>query len=167
MEPLESTSIHLVQSAIGRFLSVLPAGRPDPGIADWFNAQAEFEWSRVRDFLVLHYHANDRQGEALWDYCRSMDLPETLAAKIEAWRACGFIHREHEELFTEVAWFQVFAGQDVATRSWSPLADAMPEDALRRFLSDIEAASADAVRPMPRHFEAVQRIAQTRQGVAA
>ena len=131
------------------------------------NAQAAFEWSRVRDFLVLHYHANDRRGEALWDYCRSMDLPDTLTAKIEAWRACGFIHREHEELFTEVAWFQIFAGQDVATRGWSPLADVMPANALARFLSDIETASADAVRPMPRHFEAVQRIAQTRQGAAA
>ena len=74
MEPLESTSIHLIQSAISRFLSVLPAGRPDPAIVDWFNDQADFEWTRIRDFLVLHYTANEREGEPFWDAVRPQCL---------------------------------------------------------------------------------------------
>ena len=77
MEPLESTSIHLIQSAISRFLAVLPKGSPDPAMVDWFNAQADFEWTRVRDFIVLHYHATQRD-EPMWVACREMALPESL-----------------------------------------------------------------------------------------
>jgi tryptophan 7-halogenase len=156
MEPLESTSIHLVQSAISRFLAMLPAGRPEPAMIDQFNAQADFEWSRIRDFLVLHYWANDRQGEPFWDAVRAMELPGTLTAKVEQWRAGGFIHREHEELFTEVAWFQVFAGQEVEARGYNPLADALPEPDLRALLDGTEAALVEEVRQMPRHLDFLQ-----------
>ena len=156
MEPLESTSIHLIQSAISRFLAVLPAGRPDPAQVEYFNAQAQFEWERIRDFLILHYWANERHGEPFWDQVRSMTLPDTLSTKIEQWRASGFIHREHEELFTEVGWFQVFAGQGVDTRGYNPLANAMPQDDLRALLDGTEAELVEHVRRMPRHLDFVQ-----------
>lgn len=168
LEPLESTSIHLTQSAISRFLAVLPTGkRADPGIVDWFNAQADFEWSRVRDFIILHYWANDRRGEALWDGVRTMALPDTLSAKIAQWQAAGFIHREHEELFTEVGWFQVFAGQEVAARGWNPLADAPSEAELRALLDGTEAALVEQVRPLPRHLDVIAALAAAPKGVAA
>ena len=111
MEPMESTSIHMIQSAISRFMAVLPNGRAEQATIDWFNDQATFEWERIRDFLVLHYTANEREGEPFWDHVRTMELPPALTAKLEQWKANGFIHREHEELFTEVGWFQVLAGQ--------------------------------------------------------
>lgn len=167
LEPLESTSIHLAQSAISRFLAVLPKGRPDPAMVAWFNAQAAFEWSRVRDFIILHYWANDRRGEPLWDHVRAMDLPETLRAKIDQWQSAGFIHREHEELFTEVGWFQVLAGQEVEARGYNPIADAMPEADLRAFLEATEAALVEQVRPLPRHLDVIQRIVGQAQGAAA
>jgi tryptophan 7-halogenase len=167
LEPLESTSIHLGQSAISRFLAVLPAGRPDPATVAWFNAQAEFEWSRVRDFIILHYWANARRGEPFWDERRGMALPETLQAKIAQWQASGFIHREHEELFTEVGWFQVFAGQEVAAHGYNPMADALPVAELRALLDGAEAAAVEQVRPLPRHIDVLQRLAGATRGAAA
>ena len=167
LEPLESTSIHLAQSAISRFLSVLPAGRPHPAIVDWFNAQAEFEWSRVRDFIILHYWANSRHGEPFWDERRAMELPETLRAKIDQWQAAGLIHREHEELFTEVGWFQVFAGQEVAAHGYNPMAGALTEPELRALLDDTEAALVEQVRRLPRHIDALTALVGQTQGAAA
>ena len=167
LEPLESTSIHLAQSAISRFLAVLPRGTPEPATVDWFNAQADFEWSRVRDFIILHYWANDRRGEPFWDERRAMELPGTLRAKIGQWQASGFIHREHEELFTEVAWFQVFAGQGVETRGYNPLADALPEADLRALLDGTEATLVDQVRELPRHLDVLARLVGQTQGAAA
>ncbi len=168
LEPLESTSIHLTQSAISRFLAVLPATtRPDPAIVDWFNAQAAFEWSRVRDFIILHYWANGRHGEPFWDERRAMALPDTLSAKLDQWRATGFIHREHEELFTEMGWFQVLAGQGVEARGYNPIADALPEEDLRTLLDSTEAALVEQVRPLPRHLDVLQRLVGQQQGAAA
>ncbi|WP_375289187.1 tryptophan halogenase family protein [Qipengyuania sp.] len=166
LEPLESTSIHLTQSAINRFLSVLPEGRPDHAIVDWFNAQADFEWSRVRDFIILHYWANERQGETFWDGMRALDLPATLTEKIAAWKAGAFIHREHEELFTEVGWFQVLVGQHVQPHGYNPIADAIPEHDLRRLLDETEAAISDSVPQMPVHADVLRTII-TRAGIVS
>jgi tryptophan 7-halogenase len=151
MEPLESTSIHLIQSSIARFLQMLPAGASDPAMVDEFNRQAAFEWTRIRDFLILHYWANGRHGEPFWDQCRAMDLPDTLAAKIAQFRAGGYIHREHEELFTEAGWLQVLVGQGVLPKGWNPLADVVPETRLVEMLDAIEAKVARTVAEMPHH----------------
>jgi len=156
MEPLESTSIHLIQSAISRFLALLPAGRPSEAAISHFNAQADFEWTRIRDFLILHYTANERHGEPFWDAVRTMPLPATLTDKIALWRETGFIHREHEELFTEVAWFQVFAGQGVEAERHNPIADTLDEAHLRELLHGTEAALVEQVRAMPRHIDFLQ-----------
>ncbi len=158
MEPLESTSIHLVQSALARLLQLLPSGHADPALIDHFNAQADFEWSRIRDFLILHYWANAREGEPFWDAMRAIELPDTLAAKIAQWRAGGHIHREHEELFTEVAWFQVLAGQNVETTGYNPLADALPENELVGLLAKTEEEMVRAVNAMPLHAEVLGRL---------
>ncbi|MEO1968777.1 MAG: tryptophan halogenase family protein [Sphingomonadaceae bacterium] len=164
MEPLESTSIHLIQSAISRFLSVLPADRSDPVIIDWFNAQADFEWTRIRDFLILHYWANKREGEPFWDAMRAIKLPDTLQDKVDAWRAAGFIHREHEELFTEVAWLQVLAGQGVAAQSYNPMADTIVDTDLTALLDGTEQALVEEVRQMPRHLDVVQTLVAEASG---
>lgn len=153
MEPLESTSIHLIQSAVSRLLSVIPGKTIAPAIIDEFNRRADFEVERIRDFLVLHYHANARIGLPLWDQCRTMTLPDTLAAKIEMFRASGYIFREHEELFTEVGWFQVMVGQGIIPESYNRIADALPEAVLRDMLEGLEIANVSAARQMPRHID--------------
>lgn len=151
MEPLESTSIHLVQSSIARLLQMMPGASVTPAIREEFNRQARFEWSRIRDFLILHYWANGREGDPFWDRCRTMDVPDTLAEKVALFRAGGHIHREHEELFTEPGWLQVLTGQGVEPEAYNPLADAMPAEELGQFLSRLAANQAELVEAMPDH----------------
>jgi tryptophan 7-halogenase len=158
MEPLESTSIHLIQSAISRFLAVLPGGPVDPAIVAEFNRQADFEVERIRDFLILHYKATERSDTPFWDRCRTMDVPDTLQAKIDQFRAAAYIHREHEELFTEVGWIQVMIGQGITPQGWNPLADAMPEAQLGEFMQAIERSCVEDVREMPQHIDFLSKF---------
>jgi tryptophan 7-halogenase len=153
MEPLESTSIHLIQSAISRLLSIMPGKVATPALAAEFNRRADFEVERIRDFLILHYHANARHGLPLWDDCRAMRIPDTLAAKIDLFRSTGYIYREHEELFTEVGWLQVMIGQGIIPSDYNRIADAVPEAQLREMLEGLEFANVSAARKMPRHFD--------------
>ncbi|EGD58228.1 tryptophan halogenase [Novosphingobium nitrogenifigens DSM 19370] len=122
MEPLESTSIHLVQSAIERVIRYLPNGPIRAADVAAYNAETVFEWERVRDFIILHYHANSRP-EPFWRTCATMAVPETLAAKLALFRANGRITRQNEELFAEVGWLQVLIGQGIMPEGWHPLAD--------------------------------------------
>ena len=133
MEPLESTSIHLIQSAIGRLIKLLPGRRQSEADRVEFNRQSDFEYERIRDFLILHYHANQRE-EPFWQACRAAPLPDTLAHKLELFRASARIFREHEELFTEIGWLQVLVGQDIVPNGHHPMADQIDESELREFM---------------------------------
>ena len=158
LEPLESTSIHLIQSGIARFLSMLPRRGATARLAAEFNRQARFEWESVRDFLILHYAANQRQGQPFWDRCRAMVLPDSLAARLDLFRATGYLHREHEELFTEPGWVQVLMGQGVMPGATHPNADAIDPAALARLLDEIERGIAANVAAMPTHAEFLRKI---------
>jgi tryptophan halogenase len=158
MEPLESTSIHLIQSTITRFLTALPDGPTDQAIIDGFNRRSEQEFERIRDFLILHYWANQRLGEPFWDRCRSLTLPESLAARIEEFRAACLIQPSLDELFTEVAWLQVMAGQGIEPRAWNPIADRYGAEELGQFLGKIEQDCIETVRPMPMHLDFLARF---------
>ena len=130
---------------------MLPGENPQPAMIDEFNRQAVFEWSRIRDFLILHYHANGRVGEPFWDACRAAELPETLERKIDQFRAAGFVHREHEELFTAAGWVQVMIGQGVLPENWHPIADTVPESDLAAMMAGLEQRHAQVVETMPDH----------------
>lgn len=152
MEPLESTSIHLIQSAISRLMKLLPGRTIAEADRTEFNRQSDFEYERIRDFIILHYKANERDGP-FWQACQNMEIPDTLAAKFELWRANGHITREHEELFTEVGWLQVFAGQGVMPQGHHPLADAIPAADLAEFMDTIDKLNAREVAQMPGHAD--------------
>ncbi len=137
MEPLESTSIHLVQAGISRLVKMLPSGTPDPAVAAEFNRQSDFEWERIRDFIILHFKATERRDTPYWRDRAEIDVPDTLAAKIDLFRAQGLIFREHEELFTESGWLQVLVGQAVEARRWHPLADSLEQAELAQFMAGI------------------------------
>jgi tryptophan 7-halogenase len=156
MEPLESTSIHLVQSAIERVLKFLPNGPIRDADVAAYNAQTIFEWERVRDFILLHYHVNQRP-EPFWQDCASMAVPDALADKIALFRANGRIHRFNEELFAELGWLQVMVGQGLMPAGYHPLADAPTEAELREFLSLIRQTVAKHVGAMPGHKAFLQR----------
>ncbi len=152
MEPLESTSIHLVQSGLGRLLNVLPGDVADVTAArDTFNRLSTIEWQRVRDFIVLHYVANERNGEPFWDHCRAIDLPDTLVEKLSLFREAGNFMREEDELFLDDSWGQVMLGQGVMPRGWSPLADNVPAQDVGPFLETLARANRVRAEALPEH----------------
>jgi tryptophan halogenase len=150
LEPLESTSIHLVQSAIERLLAFLPAGTPDPRAIAEYNRQTAWEMERIRDFLTLHYHANQRP-EPFWRACAAMALPENLAARIALFREAGRIFRDGNELFTEAGWVQVLIGQNILPDAWHPLADQLAPAELAGFLALIARLNRERAAAMPDH----------------
>jgi tryptophan halogenase len=152
LEPLESTSIHLVQSAAIRLVRLFPNAATDQATIDEFNSQSDVEWERIRDFIVLHYWANQRDG-AFWEYCRTMELPVTLQRKIDLWRSNGRIFREDDELFSEESWIQVFIGQGILPRSHDPLVGIKSDPQIEQFLGNIAATIGRCVDVMPSHEE--------------
>jgi tryptophan halogenase len=156
LEPLESTSIHLVQSAAIRLVRLIPDAATDEATIDEFNRQADFEWERIRDFIVLHYWANQREG-AFWKYCRTMELPDTLQRKIDLWRSNGRIFRENEELFSEASWIQVFIGQELMPRSHDPLVGIKSDAQIDQFLGNIASTIGRCVNVMPTHTDYISK----------
>jgi tryptophan halogenase len=155
MEPLESTSIHLVQSAVARLLNLLPGelGRI-ASARETFNRLSDSEWARVRDFITLHYFANGREGE-FWEMCRNMELPGTLAEKIALFREAGLVIREEEELFLDESWGQVMIGQGIMPASWSPLADNVPGEDIGPFLESLANSYRVRAESLPTHRQFV------------
>jgi tryptophan halogenase len=150
LEPLESTSIHLVQAAAIRLVRLFPDAASDQATIDEFNRQCDFEWERVRDFIVLHYWGNRRKG-AFWEYCRNMELPATLQRKIDLWRSNGRIFREDDELFSEESWIQVFLGHGIVPRSYDPLVTIKSDPQIEQFLGNIAATIQRCIDVMPEH----------------
>jgi tryptophan halogenase len=159
LEPLESTSIHLIQSAISRLLQLLPGRTVADADRREYNRQTDFEMERIRDFLILHYTLNDRP-EPFWQACRDMALPDTLARKLELFAANGRITREHEELFTEVGWLQVLIGQGAEPAGHHPIADTIDPDELAEYMRMIELLYAREADAMPSHADFVARHSQ-------
>ncbi len=151
LEPLESTSIHLVQAAIGKLLTLFPTKGFNAPDIDEFNAQMDFEYTRVRDFIILHYHLNQRTDSPFWTACREMDVPASLKHRMALWQSSGRIFREASELFTEVSWLQVLHGQNLRPQGYNPLADLYPEAEVESFLAGISGVIDKCVEVMPSH----------------
>ena len=166
MEPLESTSIHLVQSGIARFLGMFPDRHCDPLLVDTYNRQTRFEYERVRDFLILHYKATERDDTPFWRQCAAMDVPPELAQRISLFRRTGLIFREADELFTETGWLQVLLGQHIEPERYHPLADELEESKLQAFLADIRTLVNRTVARLPTHDQFVEHVNQSRSASA-
>ncbi|UVO51866.1 tryptophan 7-halogenase [Sphingomonas sp. SUN019] len=166
MEPLESTSIHMIQSAVQRILKLLPGRGVTQGQRDEYNRQADYEYDRIRDFLILHYIAN-RRDEPFWRSARAADIPDTLAHKIELWRGAGQIVREGDELFTEVGWLQVLVGQGIMASAHHPVADGPTAAQIAEYLDLIVKLNQREVAQMPTHEDFVARHCAAPQAVAA
>jgi tryptophan halogenase len=168
LEPLESTSIHLIQTAIARLLALFPARTFDDADIAEFNAQTDFEYEAVRDFIILHYYANTRQGSEFWRHSREMEVPERLAQKIALFAGSGRIKRYNLELFDDPAWLQVMWGQGIRPRRHHPLADILTDAELARFMALAHDHARGVIAPMPSHEAYVARTcAARRPGEAA
>ena len=161
MEPLESTSIHLIQSGLSRLLKMMPRKQVNPADVAEYNRQSDFEFERIRDFLVLHYKATERDDTPFWRHCAAMEIPDTLASKIELFRSRGHIFREHEELFTEVGWLQVLVGQGIVPQDCHPLADGVEPEDLASFMETLELLIAREVNQMPEYDDFLKHLEPT------
>ena len=157
MEPLESTSIYLIQSAIGRLILMFPGEEITPVIVERYNAQSTFEFERIRDFLILHYHATERDDSPFWNYCRTMDIPEPLKNAIELFRDGGRFFRNAEEMFAQVSWVQVMVGQRIMPQGWHPMINQMSETDLFSFVDHVKSVVAGCVDAMPMHQQFIDR----------
>jgi tryptophan halogenase len=157
LEPLESTSLFLIQSSLIRLIRLFPDKRFDQANIDEFNRQTDFEYERTRDFIILHYKATDREDTEFWRYCKNMDVPDTLQRKMDLFAANGRIFREDEELFGEESWIQVMIGQGVIPRSYDPMVDIKPLSDVREYVGNVEEVVRKCVAVMPSHAEFVAR----------
>ncbi|QYF92766.1 tryptophan 7-halogenase [Massilia sp. PAMC28688] len=149
LEPLESTSIHLIQTAISRIASFFPHGGFDPVDIAEYNRQTNVEYEFIRDFLILHYKVTRRDDSEFWRYCSNMAIPDSLQRKIDLFSSSGRIYREQDELFTEMSWLQVMIGQGVMPRAYHPFAQLRPEAEVHAYLNNVEQVIARCVHAMP------------------
>ena len=158
LEPLESTSIHLIQSGIAKLLTLFPDRAIDPALAARFNALMAADYDNIKDFLILHYHATYEKDEPLWQHCRHMALPDTLLAREENYRRSGRLMLDADELFREASWLAVLNGQGIGAQGYSPLADVLDPGANRAQLDGIAAVIARAAPTLPKHDAAITAI---------
>jgi tryptophan 7-halogenase len=156
-EPLESTSIYLIQVAIMHLVPLLPGKSIDPRLRDEFNQLMDLQYERIRDFLILHYKLNRREDAEIWRYCAAMEVPESLARKIELFRHSAIIERYKDGLFTPTSWLSVFIGQGLVPESYNPLADAIAEERLIPQLEEFRAEILERVEEMRRHDNFIDR----------
>ena len=126
LEPLESTSIHLVQSALKRLVAFFPTRDFDPLAIDEYNRLTRTEWEGIRDFIILHFCANERTDTEFWKYCSAMEVPETLQRVIDHFRSSGRFVSPPTNLFKKSSWFAVFMGQFIEPAAYHPLVDSRP-----------------------------------------
>ena len=160
LEPLESTSIHLIQAAIARLIKFFPDQGFNPVEIAEFNRQNRFDYESVRDFVILHYKANQRTDSDFWKQCAAMPVPDTLQAKIDLFRQRGEIIRRDNELFAEAGWVQVFYGQNIVPQSHHPLAELLSEEEAKGYMDNVSEVVAACVQAMPDHAEYVRQFCQ-------
>ncbi len=158
IEPLESTSIHLIQRAAIRLMQLFPAGGIQPADVDEFNAQSQRELEHIRDFIILHYHVTERRDSALWNHVRTMAVPASLRHRVELFGETARVFRSSDELFAENSWIQVMMGQGLTPRRYHPVADLMGEAELGNFLGDIHLKVSRTVASLPTHQAYVEQL---------
>jgi len=157
LEPLESTSIYLIQQAITALLELFPERKISPLDRDEFNRIVDLEYDRVRDFLILHYHATTRSDTPFWDYVRTMEIPDSLAEKMELFRRRGRIVKYREGAFLDASWIAVYLGQRVMPQGHDPRADVPPVDQLARGINALHGEIRAVVERMPDHVAHIAR----------
>ena len=157
MEPLESTSLHLIQYGILRLIALLPDTEMSPLLAREYNAQTLTEYERIRDFLILHYKATSRDDSELWRYCSAMEIPDSLQYKIDHFRNYGLLVADERELFANPSWIAVYLGQDITPRRAPALAEMRREVPVADRMAVVAKAMEEAVAEMPRHEDFLAR----------
>lgn len=157
LEPLESTSIHLVQVAIAKLLAMFPKEGLNERLINRFNNEMAFDYNDVKDFLIAHYKVTEREDTPFWRYVKHMEIPDSLQEKLDIFRARGEVMARQGELFRETSWFAVLAGQGLMPESYHPVADAISEDELRLRLTKIRTGIQNRINGMPSHKDFIRQ----------
>ncbi len=158
LEPLESTSIHLIQLAIGRLLDFFPDESWDPIFANEYNRLMDLEYERVRDFLILHYHATERDDTPFWNYVRTMSIPDSLHEKMDSYRERGIVINYRDGMFLDASWIAVYAGQNFIPNKFDPRTYNLDQKNLEVSLMRIKSSCDIAARSLPSHAEYIDYI---------
>jgi tryptophan halogenase len=151
VEPLESTSIHLIMIGVLRLMQLFPFDGFSPALAARFNRLQDTEIEGIRDFIALHYKLTERDDTPFWRHVRDMPVPDSLAQRIELFRDGAQAYQAAGELFQVDSWLQVMLGQRLEPKSWHRMGRLMPPAQLRRALDDLSGNIARAVERLPRH----------------
>jgi tryptophan halogenase len=152
LEPLESTSIHLIQTAITRLVTFFPHNGVAEELADEYNRQSRAEFEYIRDFIILHYHLNERD-DGFWRDTREMDIPDRLRTKVELFRATGTLTNDRTDIFLDSSWLQVMLGQGIMPRDYHPLADRLTDEQLADKLAMTRKTKMQPMDQIPAHDE--------------
>jgi tryptophan 7-halogenase len=158
LEPLESTSINLIQLAIGRLLDFFPDKSWNPVFESEFNRLMDMEYERVRDFLILHYHATERDDTPFWNYVRTMAIPDSLTEKMDSYRKRGIIMSQRDGMFHEASWVAVYSGQNIVPRGYDPRTDFVSNEDVARALTHLKNQSAARANGLPLHEDYIVQI---------
>jgi tryptophan halogenase len=157
IEPLESTGLHLIQTAISRLMSFFPSKSFNQVDIDYFNEKTKLEMEQVRDFIILHYKLTEREDTEFWKMCKDMDVPEKVKTKMALYASNGRIFREDNELFDETSWLAVMHGQGILPKAYHPMADLIPEHELEQRMNNIQSVISASVKRMPTQQEFIER----------
>ena len=157
LEPLESTSIHLIQSNVSRLIELFPRDGVHEPDRDEYNRRTAIEFEQVRDFLILHYHQTQRDDTEFWRYCKNMSVPDSLTHKMKLFKASGRLGRDVDDLFRDASWAQVMLGQGILPEDYNPMADKLDEQQLDNFLSDVRKIIEKAVANLPTHEDYIKK----------
>jgi tryptophan 7-halogenase len=157
MEPLESTSIYMIQSGVGRLISLLPDRHMDPVVVARYNKQTTFEGERIRDFLILHYVATERRDTEFWRQCAAMSIPDSLAENMALFKNSGRFFRDSDEMFAITSWVQVLMGQRVMPTGYHPAVDLISDRELEQLAASVRGVIAQCVSAMPMHEQFIDK----------
>jgi tryptophan halogenase len=156
LEPLESTSIHLVQAGLTKFLDFFPHRECDPILIDRYNSEMAFQYETIRDFIIAHYKVTEREDTEFWRYCKNMSIPDTLADKLTLFKERSEVKPIPGDLFGDISWFAILYGQGLVPDGYHPLADAMSDDDLQLRLAGIRKAIMARVEALPSHSDFIR-----------
>jgi tryptophan halogenase len=167
IEPLESTSIHLMMIGVTRLLHLFPFDGIRQSTIDLYNRDSRIEMEKTRDFIVLHYHATQRDDTPFWQLCRDMPIPDSLRERIQLFRESGYAYQGDGELFRVDSWTQVMLGQRIEPGAYHPAARVLGDRELTKFLGDYRASITETVAKMPVHQDFVNRYCKSPSSVWA
>ncbi|MEL6826303.1 MAG: tryptophan halogenase family protein [Pseudomonadota bacterium] len=159
LEPLESTSLFLIQEGISKFISLFPSADMPTAVRDEYNRQLQKKFEQVRDFIILHYKATQRDDSEFWNYCRTMSVPDSLTQKMDLFQEAGRIFRYEDELFTRPSWVAVMVGQNLLPRTVDPIVDSLSAQEIARSLGSMQSAMMNASQKMETHETFLKKYA--------